>query len=253
MSRPRSKRPCLYIFLALLPALPGACLSLFATAREPPSIPVDEAVTDEALPVPSGPSKVVRTDVSSLQTRRADGALIVLRGHLTKQLQADKYLFSDGTGVIPVHIATHLFPPTPVTPETPLEIRGQLNRQFIENPEFEVGSMVVLGQQVDALSEARHFSINELLSKPIDGLPVSVHGEIVFFLNESAFVFRDRTGILKVEAEGLETELLDFMAGSQVRITGRTTIRTFRTRGELRTEVKAYRLEPIGPPATAAR
>ncbi|MGF1449651.1 MAG: NirD/YgiW/YdeI family stress tolerance protein [Opitutales bacterium] len=252
MPAPRPSRPCLYIFLALLPALPGACLHLLATAQEPPSIPVEDDGADEELPVPSGPTKVVRTDVGSLQTRRADGALIVLRGHLTKQLQADKYLFSDGTGVIPVRIATYLFPPTPVTPETPLELRGQLNRQFLENPEFEVGSMVVLGQQVDALSEAKNFTINELLNKPIDGLPVTVSGEIVFFLDESCFVFRDRTGILKVEAEGLETELLDFIAGSQVHIVGRTMIRTFRTRGELRTEVKAYRIEGIGP-ATAAR
>lgn len=203
--------------------------------------------SDEAsLPVPSGQAgKVLRMDVAAVLDHPMPNALIVLRGHLTKQLEVDKYLFSDGTGNIPLTIPTYLFPATPVTPDTPLEVRGTLNREFIEHPELTVSAMSVLGGEDASLDRARHFAVKSLHSQPREGLPVSVRGQLVFFLTEQSFVFRDKTGFIKIAASGLDETLLDFEEGDMLRVLGRTQVREFRQRGEVRVEVQAYRIEPL--------
>ncbi|MGF1484188.1 MAG: NirD/YgiW/YdeI family stress tolerance protein [Opitutales bacterium] len=228
--------------------LPWA-LTLPLQALPPELVVRAEAALHAEIPVPSGPAqagaKTMRLEVGALKNAELGNTVIALRGHLTKQLKPGVYLFSDGTGVVPVHIATYLFPPTPVTPETPLEIRGTLKREFLANPEMDVATLQVLGDAVDALADAQDFSLGELLKKPIDGLPVSVRGELVFFLDEGSFIFRDGSGLMRVDAEGMETDLLDYRPGARIRILGRTMVRAYRTRGEVRTELKAYRLEPL--------
>ena len=63
---------------------------------------------------------------------------MVLRGYLVKQVGTKKYMFSDGTGEIRVEIDFEDFRGLIVDAKTRVEIRGEVEKDFLESPEIDV-------------------------------------------------------------------------------------------------------------------
>ena len=64
-----------------------------------------------------------------------------LRGKLLRQVGYEKYLFSDGTGEVLVEIDDELFLGRTVGEARPVELRGEVDSDFMETVEVEVDSL----------------------------------------------------------------------------------------------------------------
>lgn len=84
------------------------------------------------------------SSVKSVLAKPVDDQFVALKGHLLKQLSSDKYLFSDGTGEIRVEIDNDLFPSQPINDKTLIEIRGEVEKDFMESPEIDVDRLIIL-------------------------------------------------------------------------------------------------------------
>ena len=67
-----------------------------------------------------------------------DDQEVVLRGALLKKVAKEKYLFSDGTGEIRVEIEAEDFPTQKADDKAQVEIRGEVEKDFLETPEVDV-------------------------------------------------------------------------------------------------------------------
>ncbi|MHA7600782.1 YgiW/YdeI family stress tolerance OB fold protein [Alicycliphilus sp. T452] len=94
----------------------------------------------------TGPSAepVART-VREVLAQPRDGRPAHLRGHLLRQIGPEKYLFSDGTGEVRVEIDDALFLGRPVDQRTAVELRGEVDSDFLEAVEVEVDSLQMQG------------------------------------------------------------------------------------------------------------
>lgn len=101
----------------------------------------------------TGPSTepVART-VHEVLAQPRDGRSVHLRGKLLRQVGPEKYLFSDGTGEVCVEIDDELFLGRPVGEATPVELRGEVDSDFLEAVEVAVDSLQL---QVQAQAQAR--------------------------------------------------------------------------------------------------
>lgn len=90
----------------------------------------------------TGPSAepVART-VREVLAQPRDGRQVHLRGKLLRQVGPEKYLFADGTGEVRVEIDDALFLGRPVGEATPVELRGEVDSDFLEAVEVEVDSL----------------------------------------------------------------------------------------------------------------
>ncbi len=67
-----------------------------------------------------------------------DDQEVVLRGVLLKKVGKEKYIFSDGTSEIRVEIEAEDFPAQQIDDKARVEIRGEVEKDFLETPEIDV-------------------------------------------------------------------------------------------------------------------
>lgn len=90
----------------------------------------------------TGPSsEPVASTVREVLAQPRDGRLVHLRGKLLRQVRYEKYLFSDGTGEVLVEIDDELFLGRTVGEARPVELRGEVDCDFMETVEVEVDSL----------------------------------------------------------------------------------------------------------------
>ena len=82
--------------------------------------------------------------VKNVLDHPVDDDTVTLQGHIIKKVGDERYLFSDETGEIVAEIEEEEFPPDTITPETPVEIRGEVDKAFFEKPEIEVDFIRVI-------------------------------------------------------------------------------------------------------------
>jgi len=76
--------------------------------------------------------------VAEILKNPVDDQDVVLRGHLLRKVGNEKYIFSDGTGEIRVEIEAEDFPPEQIDDKAQVEIRGEVEKDFLESPEIDV-------------------------------------------------------------------------------------------------------------------
>ena len=69
---------------------------------------------------------------------------MVLKGYLVEQLSSDKYRFSDGKNEIRVEIDRKRLPARPLDASTRIEIRGKVEKDFLQSPEIDVKALTVI-------------------------------------------------------------------------------------------------------------
>lgn len=93
----------------------------------------------------SGPSSAKVNTVADVLKDPADGVYVQLRGKVIRQVGDEKFIFADSTGEIRVEIDKKDFK-APVSEKTVVEIRGEIEKDFMESPEIDVDSLVVVSQ-----------------------------------------------------------------------------------------------------------
>ena len=73
-----------------------------------------------------------------------DDAPVVLVGYLVRQVGKEKYTFSDRTSEIRVDIDSKLFPAVAINDTTRVQIRGEVEKDFMESPEIDVDSIAIV-------------------------------------------------------------------------------------------------------------
>jgi uncharacterized protein (TIGR00156 family) len=89
-----------------------------------------------ANPMPGNIAEILKNPV--------DDQNVLLRGNLLKKISSDKYLFSDGSGEIRVEIDDDLFRNIKVTETTVIEIHGEIEKDFLQDPEIDVRRISVI-------------------------------------------------------------------------------------------------------------
>lgn len=82
--------------------------------------------------------------VADVLKNPVDDAHVVLEGHIVKQIGKKKYTFSDGTAEIRVEIDHKYFPATPVNEKTKVQIRGEIEKDFLQSPEIDVEYLAIV-------------------------------------------------------------------------------------------------------------
>lgn len=73
-----------------------------------------------------------------------DDTQVVLEGHLLREVGKEKYMFSDGKAEVRVDIDHKLMPATAVNEKTRVQIRGEIEKDFMQSPEIDVDQISVL-------------------------------------------------------------------------------------------------------------
>ncbi|WP_179402983.1 YgiW/YdeI family stress tolerance OB fold protein [Burkholderia guangdongensis] len=107
------------------------------------------ALTIAALPAlaqytgPGADAAAQPTTVKQLLASGKDDQQVVLRGHITKQLDDDKYQFSDGTGEIPVKIK-HWPNGQTIGEKNTVELSGEYDKPMFESSKLKVKQIKVV-------------------------------------------------------------------------------------------------------------
>ena len=93
-----------------------------------------------------GPSAAVPTynSVADVLKNPVEDAPVILEGYLTKKVAKEKYVFSDDKSEIKVEIDNKHFPPTPVNEKTKVQIRGEVDKEILRNPEIDVKQVQII-------------------------------------------------------------------------------------------------------------
>ena len=92
-----------------------------------------------------GPTtQVTMTSIAQILKHPVDDQPVVLRGHIIKKVGNEKYLFSDGTSEIRVDIDDKHFANMKVDAKTKVEIRGEVEKDFLETPEIDVDVLTLV-------------------------------------------------------------------------------------------------------------
>jgi uncharacterized protein (TIGR00156 family) len=93
----------------------------------------------------TGPSATVAlTTVTAILKAPVEDQDVVLTGVLLKKLSKDKYIFSDGSDQIRVEIDSKYMLNLTLDENTRVEIRGEVEKDFLESPEIDVKMIRVL-------------------------------------------------------------------------------------------------------------
>lgn len=93
----------------------------------------------------TGPSaEPAYKSVKEILANPVDDKDVTLKGHVLKKVSNEKYTFSDGTGEIRVEIDNDILPTTPIDDKTKVEIRGELEKDFMESPEIDVDTVTIV-------------------------------------------------------------------------------------------------------------
>ncbi|HEY6644963.1 NirD/YgiW/YdeI family stress tolerance protein [Povalibacter sp.] len=102
-------------------------------------------VAAAALGQYSGPSSTTQyRSVAEVLKNPVDDAPVTLEGYIVKQVDKDKYIFSDGTTEIRVEIDAEDFPATPVNEKTRVQIRGEVDKDILNGPEIDVEAVTLV-------------------------------------------------------------------------------------------------------------
>ena len=82
--------------------------------------------------------------VAAILKNPVDDQAVVLRGHLLRKVGNEKYTFSDGTAEIRVEIDDKVFMNRKIDAKTPVEIRGEVEKDFMESPEIDVNLLTIV-------------------------------------------------------------------------------------------------------------
>ena len=92
-----------------------------------------------------GPSTTTNyKNVAEILKNPVDDTVVVLSGHLLRKVGKEKYIFSDGSAEIRVEVGAKYFPPTPISEKTKVQIRGEVEKEFMSSPEIDVKGLVIL-------------------------------------------------------------------------------------------------------------
>lgn len=94
----------------------------------------------------SGPSATSFSTVADVLANAKDDAPVHLTGKITQQVGSEKYIFADDTGEIRVDIDSDDFT-VAVDDNTVVEIRGEVEKDFMQSPEIDVDSLIVSTKQ----------------------------------------------------------------------------------------------------------
>jgi uncharacterized protein (TIGR00156 family) len=87
----------------------------------------------------TGPSTTpAYRSVADVLKNPVNDAPVVLEGYVIKQLEKDKYTFSDGTTEMKVEIEQKYFPSTPINEKTKVQIRGKVEKKPLQDLKIEV-------------------------------------------------------------------------------------------------------------------
>lgn len=89
-----------------------------------------------------GPGNAATTVKEALKLH--DDAFVVLQGRIVASLGDEKYTFQDATGTVMVEIDDDDWRGITVTPETNLEISGELDKEMFEATKIDVKSFRVI-------------------------------------------------------------------------------------------------------------
>ena len=76
--------------------------------------------------------------VAEVLKNPVDNQAVLLSGVLMKKVGNEKYLFSDGTGEIRVEIENEVFPAQTIDGKTKVELKGEVEKDFLDTPEIDV-------------------------------------------------------------------------------------------------------------------
>ena len=82
--------------------------------------------------------------VAAILKTPVDDQAVVLRGQLLRKVGNEKYTFSDGTAEIRVEIDDKVFMNRKIDAKTQVEIRGEVEKDFMESPEIDVSVLTVV-------------------------------------------------------------------------------------------------------------
>lgn len=123
-------------FFALL-----AALAVIASAQAQTAGGFAPAQTGGGFAGP-GVGGAATTVAEALKLR--DDAFVTLQGRIVSALGDEKYVFQDATGSVTVEIDDDEWRGITVTPETTIEITGELDKELFEAPKIDVKSFRVV-------------------------------------------------------------------------------------------------------------
>ena len=82
--------------------------------------------------------------IAAILKNPVDDQAVVLRGYLLRKVGNEKYTFSDGTAEIRVEIDDKVFMNRKIDAKTQVEIRGEVEKDFMETPEIDVSVLTVV-------------------------------------------------------------------------------------------------------------
>lgn len=92
-----------------------------------------------------GPSsQTAPRSVADILKNPVDDQAVVLRGFILRKVGNEKYIFSDGTAEIRVDIDAKLFPLEKIDDKVKVELRGEVEKEFMETPEIDVEVLMVV-------------------------------------------------------------------------------------------------------------
>ena len=92
----------------------------------------------------AGPGAGVSATTVAEALKLRDDSFVTLRGRIVAGLGDEKYVFQDATGSVTVEIDDDEWRGITVTPETTIEITGELDKEFFEAPKIDVKSFRVV-------------------------------------------------------------------------------------------------------------
>ncbi|MBX9716332.1 MAG: NirD/YgiW/YdeI family stress tolerance protein [Burkholderiaceae bacterium] len=104
---------------------------------------VSLAVSVSAQFVGPGAASPYRT-VAEILKSAPDDMRVELEGFIVKQVGKEKFIFTDGQSEIRVEIDQKYMPADRFDERTRLRIRGEVEKDFLESPEIDVDSVVLL-------------------------------------------------------------------------------------------------------------
>lgn len=81
--------------------------------------------------------------VAEILKNPVDDQKVILQGKIVRKVGKEKYLFSDGSAEIRVEIDDDVFPGQKIDQHTHVEIRGEVEKDFLESPEIDVDVLIV--------------------------------------------------------------------------------------------------------------
>ncbi len=92
-----------------------------------------------------GPNSGAKT-VQQIKAQPIDGQTVELRGSLARKTAPDLFVFKDASGEITVKISPKVVPRAQVKPDTPIELRGQVETGWQNGPRIEAEDVIILPQ-----------------------------------------------------------------------------------------------------------